>query len=210
MAEFEGWPKTARLNKEAFYTEKIDGTNAAILVEKVTPEEWDWASTGTANITERVEFEDGLYFISAQSRKRIIMPGDDNFGFAAYVKANSAGLIQALGEGRHFGEWWGHGIQRGYGLGRGERWFSLFNTRRWADHQADLWKVPQLALVPILYTGLFSTVTAQELVAGLRATGSVAAPGFDKPEGVCVFHTASNTVYKTFLENDDVPKGVAE
>lgn len=44
-------------------------------------------------------------------------------------------------------------------------------------------------------------------VAMLRMFGSAHVPGYRNAEGVCVFHTASQTVYKTFLENDDVPKG---
>ena len=39
--------------------------------------------------------------------------------------------------GRHFGEWWGSGIQRGYGLD--EKTFSLFNAYRWGWlNEADL------------------------------------------------------------------------
>lgn len=41
----------------------------------------------------------------------------------------------------------------------------------------------------------------------LRTRGSVAAPGFMKPEGVVVFHTASQQLFKVTLENDDERKG---
>lgn len=209
MVVFQAWPKTARLNKEAVYTEKIDGTNAAIDIERVPGQlEWEWAERNTDKVTELVEFEDARYIVACQSRKRLITPRDDNFGFAAWVAANAGGLVQVLGEGRHFGEWWGRGIQRGYGMHG--RYFSLFNTRRWDGYEPELRKVPGLDLVPILYKGPFDTGIAKLLVETLRNEGSNAAPGFMNPEGVCVFHTASQTVYKTFLEGDDTPKGLTE
>lgn len=209
MVEFQAWPKTARLNKEAVYTEKIDGTNAAIDIERVAGQlEWEWAEANTDKVTELVEFDGARYLVACQSRKRLITPQDDNFGFAAWVAQNAAGLVQTLGEGRHFGEWWGRGIQRGYGM-QG-RYFSLFNTRRWDGLEGELEKVPGLTLVPILYKGPFDTGIAKLLVETLRSQGSNAALGFMNPEGICVFHTASQTVYQTFLENDDVPKGLTE
>ncbi len=60
------------------------------------------------------------------SRTRWITAQDDNHGFARWVEGNKQELLK-LGAGRHFGEWWGSGIQRGYGLQKGEKRFSLFN-----------------------------------------------------------------------------------
>ncbi len=40
-------------------------------------------------------------------------------------------------------------------------------------------------------------------------TGSKAAPGFDNPEGVVVFHTANSSLFKVTLEGDEKPKGAA-
>jgi hypothetical protein len=37
-------------------------------------------------------------------------------------------------------------------------------------------------------------------------TGSLAAPGFLKPEGVVVYHTAGNTLFKATIEDDAMPK----
>ena len=210
MITFEGWPKTARLNKGAVYTEKIDGTNGAVIIEKYD------VGLSFANpdpIAKVVVFENEAYLIAAQSRNRLIQPGNDNAGFARWVWDNAAGLVQVLGEGRHFGEWWGHGIQRGYGLAKGDRRFSLFNTKRWTTDELqfginpELRKVPGLGIVPVLAVKKFSTSEAARQVDALRTFGSVAAEGFPRPEGVCVFHTASQTVYKTFLENDEIPKG---
>lgn len=46
-----------------------------------------------------------------------------------------------------------------------------------------------------------------DLVARLRDEGSVAAPGFMKPEGIVVFHVAAGVSFKKTLEKDDQPKG---
>ncbi len=61
-------------------------------------------------------------------------------------------------------------------------------------------------MVPILLEDRFSTEMAAQCVDVLRVMGSFASPGFMKPEGVVVFHTASQTPYKTFLENDELHK----
>ncbi len=212
--EFAPWPSISRLNKEAIYTEKIDGTNAAVVIERIAPSngpyaDWELELLGWSGKEDVVYDESGVYLVAAQSRKRFITPGDDNFAFAKWVYDNSAKLVKVLGEGRHFGEWWGSGIQGGYGLSGGERRFSLFNVKRW-EYTLD-WNeghelIPQLYMVPVLDRSMFSTERAKELVHELRYTGSWASPGFMKPEGVVVFHTASQTPYKTFLENDDVHK----
>ena len=187
MTEFVGWPKIARLNRDIVVTEKIDGTNAAI------------------GITE-----DGDVY--AQSRTRIISPLHDNFGFAAWVEEHKDELRDTLGVGLHFGEWWGKGIQRGYGLDH--RRFSLFNAKRWAPadaagalYSSELW---QLHVVPVLYEGPMSTVSIEKVLEELRAVGSVASPGYTKPEGIVVFHAAASTMFKVTLEGDEKPKGAAE
>jgi hypothetical protein len=111
--------------------------------------------------------------------------------------------FRQLGPGRHFGEWWGSGIGRGYGLAKGEKRFSLFNTKRWS---ADV--VPDgLHVVPVLYEGRFSTLLADNLLARLREHGSVAAPGFMRPEGIIVWHDAARCYFKATVEKDDEWKG---
>jgi len=42
---------------------------------------------------------------------------------------------------------------------------------------------------------------------GLQKHGSVAAPGFEKPEGVIVYHVAGNLYFKKTLERDSEWKG---
>ena len=201
--EFEPWPSINRLNKDAIYTEKIDGTNSAVVVAPYT------THTDKSKAVDVVSIDGDLYGIWAQSRKRFITPGDDNFAFALWVYNNAPALVRTLGVGRHFGEWWGSGIQGGYGLPKGERRFSLFNVKRWEmqlTHKHGHKDLKELYMVPVLDRSVFSTVRARELVEELREHGSFASPGFMKPEGVVVFHTASQTPYKTFLENDDIHK----
>jgi hypothetical protein len=41
----------------------------------------------------------------------------------------------------------------------------------------------------------------------LSEFGSMAVPGFMKPEGIIVYHTASQQNFKVLLENDHQPKG---
>lgn len=100
MIEFEGFPKIARLNREIIVTEKLDGTNAQIVIT-----------------------ENGGVF--AGSRNQWITIEKDNYGFARWVYENSEEL-RKLGPGRYFGEWWGSGIQRRYG--QAQKNFSLFRA----------------------------------------------------------------------------------
>ncbi len=198
MPEFKAWPKTPRLFRDMIITEKIDGTNAAVIIEE--GQRSDSQEGYCAGITDGSTF----YKVAAQSRKRIITPEMDNFAFAAWVRNNAFTLVQTLGIGVHYGEWWGHGIQRGYGQPKGHRQFSLFNVKRYLD----VW-VPDIGLgvVPILHEGLFDTEVVREELAQLARLGSAAAPGFMKPEGIIVYHQAANSVFKATIEDDEMPKG---
>jgi hypothetical protein len=195
---FQEFPKMARLTRECVITEKIDGTNAQIeIVKPDTALFYEQAASAVAANRDL-----GLLMF-AGSRTRYITPTDDNFGFAKWVQAN-ADALWALGEGRHYGEWWGQGIQRGYGLT--EKRFSLFNTARWADDR-DREKYPTdrpacCHVVPVLYAGLFGPKHDENMLLRLQHEGSLAAPGFMKPEGVVVYHTAAGVYFKKTLEKD--------
>lgn len=208
--EFTEWPKTSRFFRDIVITEKIDGTNAAVGIVKLGADDLDENSDpidGNLITIQEVEVEGewGIYGLYAQSRNKLIKPGKlDNYGFAGWVGDNAEGLVTFLGEGLHYGEWWGSGIQRGYGLSKGEKHFSLFNTHRFENIQDvsnDL-----VRCVPILYTGPLE----QKLITGalehLQTYGSVAAPAFPKPEGICIYHTASRLVQKVTLDNNDAGK----
>lgn len=177
MVEFIPFPKMARLSREIVITEKIDGTNASILVN-----------------------EDGT--ILAGSRTRWITPEADNFGFARWVKENEDELRVGLGVGLHYGEWWGQRIQRGYGLK--EKRFSLFNTSIWTAQT-----VPDCCyVVPILFKGIFAEQRIGDALSELKTMGSFAAPGFMQPEGIVIYHTAANMMFKKTIKDDESPKGV--
>jgi len=111
-------------------------------------------------------------------------------------------LISGLGIGRHYGEWWGQGIQRKYGIN--EKRFSLFNTSVWGD---DVVRPKCCYVVPVLFKGVFDTIIIQDCVNMLREKGSVAAPGFLKPEGIVIWHDAARMYFKKTIEKDESPKG---
>lgn len=174
MTEFEPFQKIARLKRGMVVTEKIDGTNGCLYIG-----------------------EDGEFLVG--SRTRWITAADDNYGFARWAYENEKALRE-LGPGHHFGEWWGGGIHRGYGLGHEKR-FSLFNVARWKGDQPSC-----VHVVPVLYEGDFSTETIDRLLSELASRGSVAAPGFMRPEGVVVYHPQSRTLFKKTIEKDDTGK----
>lgn len=195
-------------------TEKIDGTNAAIAInfhslelplDYVVPDRDDrvkFIDRGGRDVNHMVNYA----VIYAQSRKRIITPEKDNFGFARWVWDNAETLVDDLGPGLHFGEWWGSGIQRGYGLEKGHKVFSLFNVKRWTDEVKLTFKTPNLDVVPVLHRGPFESSKIRGVLAHLEAFGSQAAPGFDNPEGIVIYHTAGNALFKVTIENDEAPK----
>jgi hypothetical protein len=196
---FIPFQKIPRLKRGCIITEKIDGTNAQVVVRSTAELRPDEDVPWHANVVVK----DGQsWMVSAGSRTRWISPDNDNFGFAAWVKQNAEKLVD-LGPGQHFGEWWGVGIQRGYGLH--ERRFSLFNSGRWSNERPACCHV-----VPTLYEGEFSTNTVDVFIRDLRESGSRAAPSFMRPEGIIVFMTAARHLYKVLAENDELPKGVTE
>jgi hypothetical protein len=192
--EFVEFPKMPRLSREIIVTEKIDGTNAKVLI---TPG-YHSDPLAVACWTDEAMTDMVMY---AGSRTRWITPSDDNFGFAAWVAANAEEL-KNLGHGSHFGEWWGAGIQRRYGLT--EKRFSLFNVDRWGETRPTCCHV-----VPVLYRGDFDTARIEWCLQQLRNDGSLAAPGFMNPEGVVVFHLAGRVGFKKTLHKDEVPKALA-
>ena len=187
---FVEFPKMPRLTREVIVTEKIDGTNAQVAIVELD----GYAAEGA--IWKR----DGLAMF-AGSRTRWITPEADNFGFAEWVRDNAEEL-STLGPGNHFGEWWGAGIQRRYGLDH--KRFSLFNVDRWGEVRPECCHV-----VPVLYRGPFCTRAVDEAIESLRRVGSEAAPGFMKPEGVVVYHVAGRVGFKKTLDKDEVPKALA-
>jgi hypothetical protein len=60
--------------------------------------------------------------------------------------------------------------------------------------------------VPTLWRGIFDEGAILSRLEDLEINGSVAAPGFMKPEGVVVYHVAAGIGFKKTLEKDEVPK----
>ena len=174
--EFVGFPKIPRLSRPVIISEKIDGTNGQIF--------WDETMT----------------YMLVGSRTRWITTDNDNHGFARWASDNVEEL-RKLGPGRHFGEFWGQGIQRGYGLK--EKRFSLFNTIRWGD---DLVRPACCHVVPVICEGIFGEIDIPGILRGLEIYGSYAAPGYMKPEGIIIWHSAGNLMFKKTLLNDEVRK----
>jgi hypothetical protein len=178
MDKFVRFPKIPRWTKAQHYiiTEKIDGTNAQIFIND-----------------DCTDFRCG-------SRNRWITPEDDNHGFAAWCEENRTHLLK-LGKGHHFGEWWGQGIQRGYGLQ--EKKFSLFNVLRWntEEERERLEEIGCVDVVPVIYTG--PDVDPEHWLEYLDNTGSLAAPGFMDPEGIVIYQPATRQMYKKTFGSDD-------
>jgi len=182
--EFQAFPKLHRLNGPIIVTEKIDGTNACIIIENGE--------------------------IAAQSRTKLITPEKDNHGFARFVSENKEALIELLGEGRHYGEWWGKGIQRGYDIRI--KVFSLFNVTRWNTTEglnAFLQFGAQIDVVPTLFTGTFAEVieAIPTIMRNLKELGSKASPFYMNPEGIVLYDTRSGQGYKKTFDYDDTGKG---
>lgn len=194
MTEFQEFPKMPRLSREVIITEKIDGTNAQIYIEALE-----------GHIDKDAFFQKDGLAMYVGSRSRWIDETADNYGFAKWCREHQEELLE-LGPGRHFGEWWGHGIQRNYSMT--SRVLSLFNVSRWAD---DAVRPKCCRIVPILYQGPFETYGVmkgvQQALKELETNGSMAAPGFMKPEGIVVFHTAGNFGFKKTFEKDEAGKG---
>lgn len=172
--EFEPFGKIARLSRDVVVTEKIDGTNGVI---------------GISESGERMV---------VGSRSRWIQEGQDNHGFHRWAREHEDELRMFLGPGLHYGEWWGQGIQRGYGLK--EKRFSLFNVSRWQDSTL---RPACCDVVPEITRGTFTTTMVDWALLHLQEHGSMAAPGFMQPEGVVIFHAQGTVLFKKTIKNDD-------
>lgn len=194
FGQFKPWGSTTRENKNKTITEKIDGTNACIVAQ------------------------DGK--VTAQSRKRIITPDDDNFGFAKWVYDNAGALLDTLGYGYHYGEWYGEGIQKNP-LGIEGKRFALFHATKYTEGNGfDLEKVDGLETVPLLHHGQCDVWTIPNIMQDLELYGSKVEgarthqePGFldmnvtytraAQAEGIVIWNNETRTRTKMLLEVND-------
>lgn len=175
IPEFRKFSSIPRYNRQIVITEKIDGTNACVYIS------------------------DDCLSVMAGSRNRWITPEADNYGFARWVEENKNTLLE-LGPGYHYGEWWGKGIQRGYG--ENEKIFSLFNVGKWNDYN-----VPSCCrVVPTISMCDHTSQNIQDALYVLETEGSLASPGFYEPEGIVIFHTHAGQYFKITLQGDEYHK----
>lgn len=172
--EFKHWPKIPRIQNEVWtVTEKIDGTNAVIAIDE------------SKNIF-------------AGSRNKWLNLDNDNHGFCRWVYYNKYELIKCLGIGYHYGEWYGQGIQRGYGLK--EKRFALFYLAKDAVKPDCCGVVPTLNIFELGegVHGLASAISMSRSL--LTQIGSILVPGYTNPEGFIVRSTLTGQRYKYILE----------
>lgn len=171
--------KVARLFRHVVVTEKLDGQNCLVLVQP-----------------------DGT--VLAGGKDAWLDVETDGSGFAAWVR-DHADELRNLGPGAHRGEWWGGPLNPKRHRAHAPT-FSLYNTSRWGRPEA---RPACCNVVPVLYEGPFSEEAIRGCIARLRAQGSVADPGNNRPEGVVVYHVDSDTMFKVTLKNDHLPKSLA-
>lgn len=184
--EFKAFPKITRLlEQDVIITEKLDGTNGVITI-------FNDVDLGDTKFTQHM---------LVGSRNRWITPEDDNYGFARWCEENKKELL-TLGEGTHYGEWWGQGIQRKYGMS--QKVFSLFNVSRWNSEDR-----PECCdVVPTLYEGKLTPEILHQLqtntLNGEASEISQAALAynveFEKPEGYMLWMSKGCQYYKIPLD----------
>ena len=169
VVEFKAWPKIPRAkNNNITVTEKIDGTNACLIIK------------------------DGE-LVGCQSRNRMIVVGDDNAGFAGWAAVNAEALVK-LGEGYHYGEWAGPGIQKNpHKLD--QKTFFLFNTHRPQESLPNCVKQ-----VSVLYEGPYDDAAISLALTDLKVRAEK--EGYT-PEGICIYnHIARSYMKMTYLNED--------
>ncbi len=166
--EFKAMEKIPRKNPfTVTISEKIDGTNACIVIEDNE-------------------------IVGVQSRKRFITPEDDNYGFAQWVEENKVGLL-AMGDGHHYGEWAGVGIQKNP-LKLEKKHFFLFNTFRWNENNPNR---PECCdVVPVLYQGELKPDTIPTLLDRMKDDNVT-------HEGVVVYFHAFRKYTKHTIKSPD-------
>lgn len=193
MGDFKSWGSTTRENKNKTITEKLDGTNACVVVYNGE--------------------------VRAQSRKRFITPDDDNYGFAKWVYDNAGALMDTLGYGYHYGEWFGEGIQKNP-LGIEGKRFALFHPTKYTEANGyNLAMVDGLETVPLLHHGQCDVWTIPNIMQDLELYGSKVVgaktsqePGFfdmnvtytkaAEPEGIIIWNNETRTRTKMLLKDD--------
>jgi hypothetical protein len=153
----------------------------------------------------------------------MITPDDDNYGFARWVYENAGALLDTLGYGYHYGEWYGEGIQKNP-LGIEGKRFALFHATKYTQANGfDLERVDGLETVPLLHHGQCDVWTIPNIMQDLETYGSKVKgaktetvksiiPGFDDTmfqfdraadaEGIIIWNNETKTRTKMLLKDD--------
>jgi len=181
QSDFKSFPSVQHLDKlEMRITQKIHGSNAQIRID----------SNGDTEL-----------IIKAGSRNRWLTLDDDNYGFFKFVHDHFVDFTK-LGEGTHYGEWAGPGINSGEGLT--EKTLFLFSH---PDRYRDIQLPPRVTFVPELYVGPFDLMAIESVMSDLKRLGSRAVSGFKNPEGI-VIEVAGKRYKKVFTPEESKWCGV--
>ena len=210
MSNYASFPSIERLeNIYCVISEKVDGTNSLIEINEVFP------------VGEPKEIQ-----VRFGSRNRYITFNNDNAGFANFFRHYEARFkdvaadiilkeLEVSGETltecqeqyplRIYGEWFGSGIQRGYGLK--DKFFMPFSTF-YAEKLIE-YQVPNIIKPNIMYTGKFSQEIADICMQTLT-NGSLVIPEFKRPEGIVIHFPKYNLRLKQTFEGSkweqNIPK----
>jgi len=202
------FPKIPRYVREWQVTEKIDGTNGQIFIKPLTEDEI-LGVTDSPSLPPCVAFvglgadspwEYGYVAVAAGSRNRWLTPESDNHGFAAWVQANAKELAEVLPAGRHYGEWWGKGIQRGYDMPH--KVFTLFDGVERYGYEINFGDLP-VTMPFVLHWSYGGPPDSLDLFRyGYSHAADSFGVSYDHPEGVVVRHMPSGHLYKFTYEGD--------
>lgn len=207
---FEKFPSLTRFSHGWAVTEKLDGTNAAVVIMHKDAVGLTDGGSGLGMGDDEIAIPAVLrvidgFVVMAQSRNRMLSLEQDNHGFARFVHDNAQALVATLGEGRHFGEWVGKGVnKRHYNLD--QKVFALFNTHRWAGLNE---LGGRLRCVPVLADNQYlgePGAAFHDILEGLKVGGSHFTPGFMDPEGIVMRHGPSGTLFKKTFDYDEKGK----
>lgn len=180
MIEFRAWPKTTRLCSKCVITEKLHGSNGAVIFHVYIAED------GRRTIA-----------VAAQTRNRLVNIQNDQTGIAQWAFVNYQTLIYdlvqleddgkpKLGTFYHYGEM----MTRGHK----EPHFYLFNTKRWGTSR---FLTPTLKSVPVLFEGEYYEGVVEEMLEDLRTNGSRVHPELPA-EGVVTYWPGDDTMKKSY------------
>lgn len=228
--EFKSFSKIPRFEGlQVIITQKIHGTNAQVYIEEIDVNNnqvcpcachsrrfWREPSYIDGQLVhEKMHshqecqcdryaiYNNKSYKVYAGSRTRWLTPEDDNYGFAKWVDQNAQTLIEFLGEGRHYGEWAGPGINSGEGLK--QKTFVLFEPWRYTAGKYEVVLPDDIKFVPIFNIPICEEISIYDyiniIMGDLKNKGSFLVPGYMFPEGI-VITINGQRFKKTFAQED--------